>query len=97
MKMIVDYEAMGRLVRLRRMELRMTQQEVAGMTGVSTSFIGHIERGEKVPSLETVAQLARALDLSLDRLVFGVNAACDREHCALYADLLSLLSVYKKP
>ena len=40
----IDYESIGRRVYRRRQELGLTQGEVARMVGVSTSFIGHIER-----------------------------------------------------
>ncbi|MBR6219495.1 MAG: helix-turn-helix transcriptional regulator, partial [Clostridia bacterium] len=50
----MDYSVIGRRVRDRRAELGMTQSELAARIKVSASFIGHIERGEKIASLDTM-------------------------------------------
>ena len=72
----------------------MTQADLARRIGVSASFIGHIERAEKVPSLETMARLGEALGVTLDWLVFGVNRRCAGKRCPLYAELAALLRAY---
>lgn len=46
----------------RRRELKMTQIELAKACGVSQPTISHFESGEIIPSLETLAELARALE-----------------------------------
>ena len=90
----INYEAIGERVRHRRRVLRLTQEQVAERVEVSTSFIGHIERAEKKPSLETMTKLARALNISLDELVLGVKRDCERQDCPLYGDVAALLSAY---
>lgn len=89
----IDYFAMGRRIRLRRMDRRLTQGELAKAIGVSASFIGHLERGEKVASLETVVRLASALGCTLDALVLARVVRCDGE-CPLYEELKHLLDVH---
>ena len=74
-KLELDYIAMGDRIKERRQALELTQGTLARQTGVTTSFIGHIERGEKLPSLETMARLSLALDVSLDWLVLGLKVA----------------------
>ena len=61
-KLELDYIAMGDRIKERRQALELTQGTLARQTGVTTSFIGHIERGEKLPSVETMARLSLALD-----------------------------------
>lgn len=90
----INYEAIGERVRHRRRVLKLTQAQGAEQVEVSTSFIGHIERAEKKPSLETMAKLARTLDTSLDELVLGVKRDCERQDCPLYGDFAALLSAY---
>ena len=51
-------------VRQQRELNEWTQGELAKKVGVSTSFIGHIERGEKKASVETVVALCNAMELS---------------------------------
>ena len=60
----VDYRKMGTRVRQQRMLNNLTQEQLARKVGVSTSFIGHIERGEKKASLETVVALCNAMSIA---------------------------------
>ena len=90
-----DYRAMGARIKARRLALRLTQERLAERVGISSSFVGHIERGEKKASLETVARLGAALDMSLDYLITGKKVKCDEHSCALYTDLMELIMAYK--
>ena len=62
--MVVDYRKMGARVRQLREMNDWTQGELAKRVGVSGSFIGHIERGEKKASVDTVVALCNALEIS---------------------------------
>lgn len=90
----INYEAIGERVRHRRRVLKLTQEQLTEFVEISTLFIGHIERAEKKPSLETMAKLSRRLDISLDELVLGVKRICERQDCPLYGDFSALLSTY---
>lgn len=65
----MDYVQLGKRVRIRRTVLELTQAELAERIGVSTSFVGHIERGSRKLSVETLFDLCRALDVSADWLM----------------------------
>lgn len=65
----MDYNALGKRVRTQRKLLDMTQEELASAIDVSTSFIGHIERGTRKLSVETLVALADALKISCDMLL----------------------------
>lgn len=65
----MDYEALGRRVRQQRKLLKMTQEELAAAADVSTSYIGHIERGLKRCSLETLIGISNALNVTPDILL----------------------------
>ena len=60
----MDYEKLGVRVRQQRELNNMTQGQLARKVGVTGSFIGHIERGEKKASVETVVALCNALEIS---------------------------------
>ena len=94
---MVDYTAMGIRLKRRREEMNLTQKQLAERVGVSTSFIGHIERAEKIASLETMARLAYALDMAMDYLVLGIHPECLRDACPLYASIHELLKNYGFP
>jgi transcriptional regulator with XRE-family HTH domain len=65
----MDYVLLGKRVRIRRTVLELTQEGLAEKIGVSTSFIGHIERGSRKLSVETLYALCKALDTSADFLL----------------------------
>ena len=89
-----DYRAMGRRMRDCRARLGLTQEELAEKAGISTSFVGHIERVEKQASVETVVALSKYLDISLDYLLLGRKRLCDPVDCRLREDLQQLVDAY---
>lgn len=60
----MDYAKLGERVRRQRQLNQLTQGELAKRVGVSTSFIGHIERGEKKASVETIVALCNAMEIT---------------------------------
>lgn len=65
----MDYIDLGRRIRKQRSQLNWTQETLAEHINVSTSFVGHVERGTRKASLETLVSLANALNVSLDYLL----------------------------
>ena len=59
---------LGNVLREARAERRVSQEELGLRTGVHRNYIGGIERGERNPSVTTIATLAGALDLKLSEL-----------------------------
>lgn len=52
-----------------RSEKGMTQEDLAEKVGVSRVYIGYVEQGRNTPSLEILEKIARALSVSLSKLV----------------------------
>lgn len=90
----VNYWELGTRIRQKRESIDWTQSDLARRIGVSGSFIGHIERAEKAPTLETVGKIFVALDTSMDWLVFGLKRRCDGNSCPLYDDQSGLMKAY---
>ena len=65
----MDYEDLGRRVRLQRLHLGWTQERLAKAIGVSTSFVGHIERGTRVLSVDTLERICRTLHITPNMLL----------------------------
>ena len=55
----------GHEIRTRRQELRLTQQSLADMSGVSVRIIKSIEGDYANPSMRTVDKLLKTLGLTL--------------------------------
>lgn len=73
---MVDYTAMGRRMKARRRSKKLSQEEMALAVHISVSFYGNIERGTRVPSVDTLVAIANVLEVGLDYLlVDSVNAA----------------------
>ena len=68
----MDIAAIGKNIRKYRKENGMTQDELAEMAGLSTNYIGSVERGEKTPSLESFISIVNALGVSADLLLCDV-------------------------
>lgn len=56
----------GQEIRKRRQELRLTQQSLADISGVSVRMIKSIEGNYANPSIHTVEKLLKSLNLSLE-------------------------------
>jgi transcriptional regulator with XRE-family HTH domain len=65
----MDYAALGRRIKAQRKLLGMTQEELAELAGISCSFMGHIERGTRKLSVDTLVKITGALQLSCDMLL----------------------------
>ncbi len=62
-------DRLGPLIKAKRIQLRMTQEELADRLNISLSFAGQIERGESMPSVETLALIMYELNID-PRLIF---------------------------
>lgn len=68
----LDYGKMGMRIRQIRKIKGWSQEELAKNCGISMSFLGHIERGTRIMSLETFVSFCVALDATADELLWGV-------------------------
>lgn len=56
------YAAIGSNIRALRREKKLTQEQLAELADISPSFLGHIERGTRQMSVETLYRIADALE-----------------------------------
>lgn len=64
-----DYVKIGRNIKRYRHWNELTQAQLAELIGVSTSFVGHIERGTRKLSVDTLCAVCRALGVSSDKIL----------------------------
>lgn len=62
------YKLLGKNIKARRRELGLTQQQLADKMNISLNFMGKIEVAFSKPSLDTLIELADALDTSVSEL-----------------------------
>ncbi|MCL2810907.1 MAG: helix-turn-helix domain-containing protein [Clostridia bacterium] len=65
----MDYVELGKRIRVERTMRKWTQARLANEVSLSVSFLGHVERGTRKASMETVVGIANALQVSLESLL----------------------------
>src|ERR1700687_5090323 len=63
----------GQVIRDRRRQLDLTQEEVARRIKTSTPYVGHLESGKRHPSDKIVSRLAEVLGLDRREVFFLAN------------------------
>jgi transcriptional regulator with XRE-family HTH domain len=61
--------AFGMTLRLRREKRGLSQEELADKAGLHRTYVSQIERGLKSPTLSSMYRLAKALEVSLSKLI----------------------------
>lgn len=70
----MDYAAIGKRIRALRKRLNLSQEELAEMVNISTVHMSHIETGYTKLSLPVLVDLACALGVRTDDLIFDKDA-----------------------
>ena len=88
----VELCSIGQKVRFYRKAAGLRQEALAEAAGISTNYLGMIERGEKIPSLETFLAIANALSVSSDLLLADVLKNSYEIKASLLSEKLKTLS-----
>ena len=67
--MSINLVSFGMRVRRKRKEMGITQAKLAELCEVSVPFVGHIERGSRSPSLESLLTICQVLKVTPDYLL----------------------------
>lgn len=70
---------LGCNLRFFREGARLTKHKLASRAGVHRTLVGAIERGERVPRVETLVRLAGALGVPIAKLLAGIAWIPDRD------------------
>lgn len=65
-------DTIGKNIRKFRKIKKLRQEDLAEKTDLTTNYIGMIERGEKIPSLETFINILNSLGVSADMVLSDV-------------------------
>ena len=66
-----EFEGFNLRLMKRMSEMRMSQADLCRSTGLATSMVSHYCTGQRIPSVQVAGKIARALDTTIDALVFG--------------------------
>ena len=80
----LNLNVIGQNIKHYRNEKHMTQEVLAEKTNLSVKYVGHLELGNRNPSLETLIKIANALETSTDLLLFDlVDSSYKDKNCYL--------------
>ena len=66
----INYVALGKKIKEKRIERNLTQEQLGELCDLSAAHIGHIERGTRVLSVDVLFKISTALKVSIDYLLF---------------------------
>lgn len=69
---MLNYKTIGKNIRECRRAKGLKQEALAEMVDLSVSYMSALERGVKLPRLETFVRIANTLEVSSDTLLCGV-------------------------
>ena len=92
---IINHKNIGQRIRNLRKEKGLSQEQLAELIGISLSFMGHIERGTRTASVETLARISKALEMDMHYIVFGHSSGYSA-NSELLNNLKELLYKYVK-
>ena len=68
----MNYKSIGLRIRKAREAKGLTQEQLADMTNLSVPHMSVIERGAKLPRMDTFIEIANALNVTADSLLLDV-------------------------
>lgn len=104
----MDYFAIGQRIRKVRKAQGISQEQLAEKIGISTTHMSHIETGNTKLSLAVFVDIATALEISTDELLFdnytnqkpaaihdilSVLDSCDAKQAKMIADLIKYTKI----
>lgn len=87
----IDYIALGKRIKNKRVEKNLTQEKLGEMCDLSPAHIGHIERGTRILSVDVLFRIAQTLDVSIDSLLFD-----SVENSEILTNIVPVLKKYEK-
>ena len=69
----MDYQRIGNNIRKLRLDRNLTQKTFSEAIGISVSYLGQLERGQRNPSISTLESIANALEVSLSAILCNLT------------------------
>lgn len=89
----MDLSKIGLKIQDARMKKSWRQEDLAEKVDKSVSYIGMIERGERIPKLETFIDIINVLEVSADEILCDVTNYGYQVRLSQYAERISKLDL----
>ncbi len=70
-------KTIGQRIRSYRLQLGLSQEKVAELSGCHPTYIGQVERGEKNATLESIEKIAAAIQVALSKVLDKLGTTPD--------------------
>lgn len=87
----MNQKAIGKRIKAAREQRELTQEQLAESVDLSPMHVSVIERGVKLPKLETLINIANVLDVSADFLLQDVVSNQTKLYASEASDLIAQL------
>jgi len=106
----MDYVKLGEKIKRERIHNRLTQEMLAEMAEITSSYVGQIERGERKVTLSKLVRIANVLNVSVDYLlsdtidtieddfeieVKNVMSSMEEKDKQMVIDIIKIINDYK--
>ena len=92
----MDLSGIGKQIREARLQKSWNQDQLVEKTNLSLAYIGMIERGEKIPKLETFIRIINTLEISADVVLQDVLVNGYQVRMSRYLEKMDQLSKEKR-
>ena len=87
---MIDIKKMGEIIRMERKRQLLTIEKLSEKADITDNFLGKIERGEGMPSLQTIDNIAGALNVGIDFLIGHVEHTAEYKFISSFIELNNL-------
>lgn len=85
----MNYTQLGKRIRQERLRLNLTQEQLSEDIGISTAYLGQIERGDRNVTLDKLVPIVNRLGVTLDYLLSDyINTSNDDVNLKRLSQLL---------
>lgn len=85
----MDSKAVGQRIKAAREKKNLTQEDLAALIDISPTHVSVIERGTKIPRMDTFVAIANVLEVSADELLVDV---VERSAMGVASDLAAAIA-----
>ncbi len=92
----MDYKKLGKRIRTERLRLNLTQTQLAENAGISDTYMGAIERGERSLILDTLVRLVNRHGVTVDYLLSDSVTNSDANIMAQFKQVIDCQPLKRK-
>lgn len=94
--MAINYKIIGKRIKEVRKQKGLSQEKLAEMAEISTQYMSQIETAARNVSFRSLLNIAKALEVSMDELLYGNQPITSGEYLKEMNEVLENCNTYEK-